>query len=378
MDNYIYKYGKRLRRGYTTGSCAAAAAKAAAAALLGGKFPDSAVLITPKGIPLSLDISDAYISDNGAVCAVRKDGGDDPDATDGLLIYARAEKSTHGIEIHGGEGVGIVTKAGLDQPVGAAAINSVPRKMITEAVAEECAANNYTGGIKITIFVPGGARAAEKTYNPRMGITGGISIIGTTGIVEPMSNDAIIATMRTEMKMRRAEGIKNLVLTIGNYGSGFLKTHMPFAAGKCVTCSNFIGEAIDTAAELGFGGALIVGHIGKLVKLGAGIMNTHSSRGDARMDVLVTCALMAGAEIEALREIPGCATADAALSIIKDAGILDKTSKILMSRIRYYLGLRANGNIKTGALVFSDKFGVIGQTPEAAEMIQKITEEYNG
>lgn len=345
--------------------------------LLKGEHPESVNLVTPKGISLSLDIADSQMFDNGAVCAVKKDGGDDPDVTDGLLIYARAEKIPRGVEIHGGEGVGTVTKAGLDRPVGAAAINSVPRKMITAAVEEICAAGRYGGGIKITIFVPGGAKIAQKTYNPRMGIEGGISIIGTTGIVEPMSNDAIIGTMRTEMKMRRADGVKNLVVTIGNYSNGFLKNYLPRAAEKSVTCSNFIGDAVDAASELRFDGMLIIGHIGKLVKLGAGIMNTHSSQGDARMEVLVTCALKAGADIETLRKIPDCATADAALSIIKDAGVLEKTSEILMNRIRYYLSLRAGGGLKIGALVFSDKLGVIGQTAEAAELINEIMEEYN-
>ncbi|MDE6763971.1 MAG: cobalt-precorrin-5B (C(1))-methyltransferase CbiD, partial [Oscillospiraceae bacterium] len=222
LEEYIYRGKNRLRCGYTTGSCAAAAAKASAEMLLTGEFLSGVSLITPKGIWLELEILNAEIHDGYAVCAVKKDSGDDPDITNGILIYAKAEKIPFGIEIAGGDGVGKVTKAGLDQPVGAAAINSVPQKMISSAVSEICEKYDYCGGIKITVFVPDGAEIAKKTYNPRMGIEGGISIIGTTGIVEPMSNSAVIETVRTEEKMRRAGGTKNLLLTIGNYSNSFL------------------------------------------------------------------------------------------------------------------------------------------------------------
>lgn len=376
LEEYISKGGQRLRLGYTTGSCAAGAAKAAAEALLGGGFPERVMLMTPKGIALELEILDKCLEVSFASCAVKKDGGDDPDITSGILVYARAEKIPSGVEIVGGEGIGIVTKAGLDRPVGDYAINTVPRKMITEAVTEISELYEYKGGFRITVYVPDGVELAKKTYNPRMGIEGGISIIGTSGIVEPMSSAALIDTIRAEEKMRKAEEIKNLVITPGNYGESFLSGYLKGVSEKCVKCSNFIGEAIDIAMELGFESVLIVGHIGKLVKLGAGIMNTHSSAADGRMEVLVTCGLLAGCGREALIDITKCAVTDGAIDILKKEGKLEETMKILCGRVQYYLDARVKGSIKAGALIFSNAYGVLGITEEGQRLLEVISEEY--
>ena len=199
MKSFITKDGKQLRRGFTTGSCAAAAAKAATAMLLGEKEINTVRLVTPKGTGLDLDITDILISDDSVSCAVVKDSGDDPDVTNGIKVYAAVERAGSGIEIDGGEGVGRVTRPGLDQPVGAAAINSTPRKMIAEAVREIAEKHNYSGGFKVTVSVPEGIEIAKKTFNGRLGIEGGISILGTTGIVEPMSDEAVVETIRTEL-----------------------------------------------------------------------------------------------------------------------------------------------------------------------------------
>ena len=380
LEEYIYHGKQRLRCGYTTGSCAAAAAKAAAEMLLAGSILKRVELMTPKGILISPDVRDISVNENSVCCAVQKDGGDDPDVTNGILVYARVEKISQGIEIEGGEGVGRVTADGLDQPVGAAAINSVPRKMISSSVGEICKKYGYRGGIRITISIPDGVEIAAKTYNPRMGIEGGISIIGTTGIVEPMSSAALIETIRTELRMRRAEGKSSLLLTIGNYSKSFLARQIPFMLDKSVTCSNFIGEAIDGALEYGFERILIIGHAGKLVKLGAGIMNTHSSQADGRMDVLVTCAVLAGAEgseqMSEIRKIPECVTVDAALNVLDTIGLREQTVQILMRRVQYYLDAKVKGQAETGAIIFSDKFGIVGKTETVDRLIEKITEEY--
>ncbi|MGN0639014.1 MAG: cobalt-precorrin-5B (C(1))-methyltransferase CbiD [Huintestinicola sp.] len=376
LDEYVSKGGQRLRLGYTTGSCAAGAAKAAAQALLGGEFPERVTLMTPKGIGLELEILDKKSGEGFASCAVKKDGGDDPDVTSGILVYARAEKISSGVDIVGGEGIGIVTKAGLDRPVGDYAINTVPRKMINAAVTEIAELYEYKGGFRITVFAPEGVEIAKKTYNPRMGIEGGISIIGTSGIVEPMSTAALIDTIRAEGNMRKAEGIKNLVITPGNYGESFLSAYIHGAAEKCVKCSNFIGEAVDIAMELGFESVLIVGHMGKLVKLGAGIMNTHSAAADGRMEVLVTCGLLAGCDREALIDITKCAVTDGAIDIIKKEGKLEETMNIFCGRVQYYLDARAKGRIKIGALIFSNAYGVLGVTEEGQRLIRVISEEY--
>ncbi|MDE5648816.1 MAG: cobalt-precorrin-5B (C(1))-methyltransferase CbiD, partial [Oscillospiraceae bacterium] len=227
LEEYIYCGTEKLRCGYTTGSCAAAAAKASVQMLLTGLTIDKVSLMTPKGILLELDIENPQIGFEYSECAVEKDSGDDPDVTNGILVYARAEKIPSGIIIDGGKGVGRVTKSGLDRKVGEAAINTIPRKMIENSVTEIAEKFDYDGGFKIVITVPEGEKIAEKTYNPRLGIVGGISIIGTSGIVEPMSTKAVIETIRTEESMIKAQGRKNLLITIGNYSGTFLKEHLP-------------------------------------------------------------------------------------------------------------------------------------------------------
>ena len=378
LENYVYHGKKRLRCGYTTGSCAAAAAKAAAEMLITGEFLSTAEIITPKGIDLHLEVCEPAINKSYAECAIKKDSGDDPDVTNGILVFARVSCISSGVQIKGGKGIGVVTKAGLDQPVGESAINSVPRKMITAAVFEIAEKYDYHGGFCVEISVPDGEKIAKKTYNPRMGIEGGISIIGTSGIVEPMSSAALVDTIRVEAKMRYAEGYRNLLLTLGNYSENFIQKSMPFALEMSVKCSNFIGEAIDVALETGFERVLIIGHIGKLVKLGAGIMNTHSAQADGRMDVLVTCGVLAGADCESLKKIPECATVDAALDILKEGGYMEKTLEILSKRAEYYLNAKVKNEIEIGAVMFSDKHNITVKTSLADKLIDLISEEYNG
>ena len=372
--NYIYHGKEKMRFGYTTGTCSAIASKASTEMLVSGKTVKSVKIMTPKGIEIEAEILDIKRDENSVSCAVKKDSGDDPDITNGILIYAKAEKINSGIEITGGEGIGIVTANGLDQPCGEYAINSVPRKMIKSEVSEILEYYSCDFGIKITVYAPMGTEIAEKTYNSRIGIKGGISIIGTSGIVEPMSSKALVDTIRLEMRSKRAMGIKNLLLTIGNYSENFLDEKIPDIAGKSVKCSNFIGEAIDSALEYDFKSILIIGHIGKLVKLGAGIMNTHSAQADGRFEVLVTCGVIAGADTEILKKISKCVTTDEAFEIFKNAGLFEKVSAVLMEKIQYHLNMKVKNSIPIGAVVFSNKYGIIGMTENA----EKIAEEYYG
>ena len=295
MEEFIEKDGKKLRYGYTTGSCAAAAAKAAAWMLLTGKRKNTISLVTPKGIPLSLQVEDIRMEEDFVSCAIRKDSGDDPDVTNGTLVYARvSRRGTPEIAIDGGFGVGRVTKKGLDQPVGNAAINSVPRKMIRENLEEVLSLTDADCGLDVLISVPDGERLAKQTFNPRLGIVGGISVLGTTGIVEPMSEKALVDTIRVELNQRRAGGADYVLLTPGNYGCDFIRAGLNLRPEWAVQTSNFIGQSLDICRELGFRGALLVGHIGKLVKVGGGMMNTHSKYGDCRMEILAAHAGKAG------------------------------------------------------------------------------------
>lgn len=378
LEEYVYRGAEKLRCGYTTGSCAAAAAKAAAEMIFTGHEVTGVKLMTPKGIMLDLDVVDAEMKDGSSSCAIVKDSGDDPDITNGIRVYSRVRLIPEGTVILGGEGVGVVTKAGLDRPVGDAAINTVPRRMISGAVAEIAEKYGYSGGFEVTVSIPQGVELAKKTFNPRMGIEGGISVIGTSGIVEPMSNTAVIETIRAEANIRRAAGQRNMLLTIGNYSEDFVQRELPFSLERSVTCSNFIGDAIDIGMELGFESILIVGHIGKLVKLGAGIMNTHSSWADGRMDVLVTCGVLAGADTDTLKRLPDCVTADAAMDILEEDGYLEKTADMLSQRMDSYLRARVKDSIPIAALAFSYKRQLQVRTALAEELIKAITEEENG
>lgn len=374
LENYYVIRGqKKLRFGYTTGSCAAGAAKAAVEMLLGGYRMSEISLMTPKGILLSLELEDVQMEKNMVSCAVRKDGGDDPDSTNGLLIYALAEKTnTIGIILEGGTGVGRVTKPGLSQKIGEAAINPVPRSMILQEAKNAAARYNYEGGLKITISVPEGERIAQKTFNPRLGIVGGISILGTSGIVEPMSERALIESIHVEMKQHFAQGEEYFLVTPGNYGADFLRQHMELPFEKNIKCSNYIGETIDMAVDMEAKGILFVAHIGKFVKVAAGIMNTHSHNADGRMEIMASNAIRVGAPLSCAQEILACNTTDEALDTLNRYKILKETMEELMKHIQFYLDHRSYEQILLGAVVFSNVYGYLGQTRDAGKLIAAI------
>lgn len=374
MEEFIEKDGKKLRFGYTTGSCAAAAAKAAAWMLLTRQRKETISLITPKGVALILPVLDIAMEENRVSCAIRKDSGDDPDVTNGTLIYAEVtRREASGIAVDGGFGVGRVTKKGLDQSVGSAAINSVPRQMIRENLEEILALTDQNCGLNVVISVPEGERLAKQTFNPRLGIVGGISILGTTGIVEPMSEKALVDTIRVELNQRKVGGDEYVLLTPGNYGCDFIRAGLELNPEQAVQSSNFIGQTLDICRELGFRGALLVGHIGKLVKLGGGMMNTHSKYGDCRMEILAAHAGIAGLAPAQIGEILQCVACDDALRIIMDAGCFEKTMTGLTERILFHLRHRAGEDMEVGTILFSKEYGLLAQSDNAMELIEKIT-----
>ncbi len=379
MEQYIVRDGKKLRLGYTTGSCAAAAARAAAWMLLTGRRRERINLITPKGMELDLELREITRSPGAVRCAVEKDAGDDPDVTGGTLVFAEVSCSDRpGISIDGGEGVGRVTRPGLDQGVGEAAINSVPRRMIRENVEEICRLTDYTGGLSVVISVPAGAALAEKTFNPRLGIVGGISILGTTGIVEPMSEQALVDTIRTELRQRRAGGAEWVLLTPGNYGAEFIRSRegLGLDPERAVMTSNFIGDALDLCRELGFRGALLVGHIGKLVKLAGGMWNTHSKYGDCRMEILAAHAAAAGLPAGACREVLGCVSCDEALRVMDAEGgdvralALERLTEAVAVQIRR----RAGQDMAAEAIMFSRVWGLLSRTSGAEALLERLRE----
>ncbi len=383
-ESYVYRNQKRLRRGFTTGSCAAAAAQAAVRMLLTGERTEEAELMTPKGIGLRLPVEE-IVQENAAVsCAVRKNAGDDPDATDGVLVYARAEYQTDGktpescyrneqtpeIYLDGGQGIGRVTKPGLSCPAGKAAINPVPRTMIFREAEKICEETGFTGRLKITVSIPEGEEIAKKTFNPCLGITGGISILGTSGIVEPMSEAALIETIRLSIKQKAAFGEKNLLLVPGNYGEAFLKERLGVEPQKAVKCSNYIGETLDMAGELGFQKVLLIGHGGKLIKLAAGIMNTHSSMADGRMEIIAAWAGACGAGAAAVRQVLESITVEQAFDILEQEELFKPVMEKIMSRIEFYLKKRAQGSFQAEAVLFTNQKGVLGMTEGARSLLE--------
>jgi len=367
---------KRLRSGYTTGTCAAAAAKAAAWMLLMGKRRESVSVCTPGGGVLTLMLQEVSAGGNTVSCAVRKDAGDDPDVTDGIVVFARVSRTeTPGVYIDGGAGVGRVTRPGLDQPVGAAAINSVPRQMIRESVEEVCRLTEYRGGLSVLISVPGGEELAKKTFNPRLGIEGGISILGTTGIVEPMSTRALVETIRAELRQRHALGARDVLLTPGNYGADFIRQELGLDPAAAVMTSNFIGEAVDICASLGFRSILLVGHIGKLVKLAGGIFNTHSRYGDCRMELLTALAAVCGLHGAAAAELMDCVSCEDALRVLERERLCGETLRLLTARVTEQLRRRCGDGPDCGVILFSRAQGLLGESENARTLLRQITEE---
>ena len=379
FEHYLRSGQKMLRCGYTTGTCAALAAAGAARLLLTGERPALLCLTTPKGWVVELEPCRLDLAGESAVCAVRKDAGDDPDVTDGMLVEAEVCRSpAPGIQIDGGEGVGRVTRPGLDQPVGAAAINRVPRQMIARAAEAECRAAGYQGGLRVVISIPGGAQRAQKTFNPLLGIEGGLSVLGTSGIVEPMSQQAIVDTIAVELR-QAAQTSRRLILTPGSYGAGFLAEQgLDRLGAPAVRCSNFIGDALDIAAAQGFAEILLAGHMGKLVKLAGGIMNTHSHQGDCRCELICAHAAVAGASRDLCRHLMEAAATDACIPLLEQEGLREPVLASLTAAAQRHLDRRAAGACRVGVILFSNVYGVLGVSPQAETILASWRHDHEG
>ncbi|MBQ9610775.1 MAG: cobalamin biosynthesis protein CbiD [Lachnospiraceae bacterium] len=382
-----------MRYGFTTGSCAAAAAKAAAYMLLLGIEKKNITIETPKGIPYQTEVVDIKRSENEVSCAVVKDGGDDPDVTSGCLVYAavsivcdveymstnlkeESDKSDGiSIQIDGGAGVGRVTKPGLDQPVGSAAINHVPRQMIEDEVRDVCRQADYKGCISVIISVPDGEEIAKKTFNERLGIVGGISIIGTSGIVEPMSNQALLDTIRVELNQRKTQGFDYVAVSPGNYGLDYMLKTYGYDLDKSVKCSNFIGDTIDMVSELGFKGMLLTGHIGKLIKVSGGIMNTHSKEGDCRMELMAAAGIETGVSQETLKEVLKCVSTEEAIRLIKEEGKSEEVMRCILEKVMYYLNKRAKDGLSIECIIYSNEFGELAKSEGADRWLNLLVQE---
>ena len=374
---YSIVNNKKMRFGYTTGSCATGAAKAAASMLFTGKEQKYVSFMTPKGILLHLEILHITRGDGWVSCAIKKDAGDDPDATNGIEIFAKVEKiKKKGIFIEGGIGVGRVTKKGLEQPLGNAAINKVPRAMIQRELETICNDVDYEGGILVTVSVPKGEEIATKTFNPRLGILGGISILGTSGMVEPMSERALLETIGLELRQKRLAGCERLILTPGNYGTAFLRDHLGIELDQAVKCSNFIGDTLDLAVQEKLRQVLLVGHGGKLIKLAAGVMNTHSSAADGRMEVLGAWGGALGASSERICRILEAVTVEQALFVLDETpGLLEAVMSRVMERVEFHLKKRAGERLQAECIIFTNERGILGMTSGAEALLKEFETE---
>ncbi|MBR1781235.1 MAG: cobalamin biosynthesis protein CbiD [Oscillospiraceae bacterium] len=377
FEHYIYSGGKKLRCGFTTGTCAALAASGCARRLLTGAWPETVSILTPKGLRVEVPLEACRMEGEWAVCGVRKDAGDDIDRTADALICAALRPRADGeITIDGGPGVGRVTKPGLDQPVGAAAINSVPRQMIARAVAEVRDAVEDSGGFEIVISVPEGERIAAQTFNPELGIVGGISILGTSGIVEPMSVQALVDTIALELRSQAHQGHRRVILTPGSYGLDYLRgIGLDRLGVPVVKCSNFIGDALDEAMAQGFEAVLLIGHAGKLSKLAGGIMNTHSRVADCRTELICAHAAVCGADQDTCRRLLEASTIDACIEILDEQALREPVFTRLTQAVEHHLLRRAAGAYQVGAILFSNRFGPLGETQGAKEIIAQWKRE---
>lgn len=377
--HYVFNGTKRLRCGYTTGSCATMAAAAATRGLLGGSFPRRAHLDTPAGLRVDADVIDASLDAGAgtARAAIRKDGGDDADSTDGMLIYAEVKRADRAdgeprVRIDGGVGIGRVRMPGLDQPPGSAAINSTPRKMIAAEVGHACEEAGYEGGIDVTIYAPEGEAVGAKTFNPRMGVEGGISILGTSGIVRPMSERALVASIELEIRQKAALGHRDLVLVPGNYGSDHVRELPELAGLPEVSFSNFLGEALDACSNHGFERVLVVSHSGKLAKVAGGIMNTHSRVADCRCEIVCAHAAVAGASTACCRELMACATTDACIGVLRREGLESVVCRAIMDAVEDHVSHRVAGAYETGAIMFSKRYGELGRTVGCNALVARM------
>ena len=404
---FLLKKNTEPEIGFTTGTCAAAASVAATRMLLTQKIVPYVTLTTPKGIKVFLEIENQSFSEECAACSVQKYSGTDPDVTNGIKIFATVRKSAVNqivtdfqrdclsdefgdafIKITGGNGVGRVTLPGLDQKVGEAAINSMPRKMILAGVKREIenfllsqkrsAAENGKNNEKYSVFkksftleveisVPGGEEIAKQTFNPKLGIVGGISILGTSGIVEPMSEQALLDTIQVEINVRKAQGFEVLPIVPGNYGADFLQSEFGLEVETAVHCSNFVYDSLVMAKNSGFKKILFCGHLGKLVKVAGGIKNTHSKYGDHRMEIITEVArdFIPNEQFPAVfRELSACISTEQAVKILDSLDekhqLRDKIMTEIARRIQKNMLEWTEKCIEIEVIVFTKEQGLLG------------------
>jgi len=357
-----------LRSGITTGASAAAAAQAAVIMLYRNEEIKAARIINPLGQEITVPIKSVSLYDDYAKAVVVKDGGDDPDVTNGLDIVATVKTYGQDIIINGGPGVGTVTKPGLQVPVGEPAINPVPREMIRAAVSSYLPEG---GGVSIEVSVPRGDEVAKKTLNPKLGITGGISILGTTGIVEPMSEEAFKRSLVPQIEMAKAQGYSTICLTPGRLGEKWAADKLGIPGEATVQMSNFVGYMLNACVRMAIKEVILVGHHSKITKVAAGCFHTHNKVADARLETLAAYAGLLGAQPSVIAALLEANTAEGALDILRDNNLMDVIPLIAAKAARRSME-HIFGELRVGVVMFNMAGDVLAADENAMEIGRKM------
>ena len=356
---------KALREGFTTGSCAAAAALASALRQRDSRTPRRVKIDTPAGRELTLDVVELPYP----ACGVVKDAGDDPDATNGMLVTASVEigDADGPVTFKAGEGVGTVTRAGLKVPPGEPAINPVPRAMIETALRSAIGSRAAV----VTVSIPGGREKASHTFNPRLGIEGGLSVLGTTGIVKPYNIDSVYESFTLELNTFAAAGLKIVGLTFGSTGEKAMRAAWSIG-GPCVMhTGNYVGYVLDECARLGFKRVLLCGHPGKLLKVAAGTFDTYNRTGDGRREALCTQAALAGCPREIVQKLYDSSTTEVAMQIVREEK-LDFLWTTLAEVTARRIEARMFGDLAAEAAFIDNQGVILGQSSNAARFAEEL------
>lgn len=357
---------KKLQGGYTTGACAAAGVMAALLFLRGGT-PAQVKLSALDGTTLVIPVRRVQATEDGAEAEIVKFSGDDPDITNGVSVFTRVRELPAGSGLHfrAGEGIGTVTKPGLSVPVGAPAINPGPQKLIRQA-AQSALGTTTEPDIEVTISIPAGLKLARQTLNPVLGVEGGISVIGTTGVLRPMSEEGFKNSLVPQIDVAIAAGFSSLVFVPGKIGED-LACACGLPRGALVQTSNFIGFMLDRSAERQVERVLLFGHIGKLVKVAAGNFYTHNRISDARLETMAAYAAAAGLTADGVRQILAANTTEDALAVIDAAGL-----QRVYSRLAAQASCRSErhvfGKLHVGTVLLTLAGRVLGMDETAREI----------
>jgi len=358
------KQQRPLRRGWTTGTCAAAAAKAAFAALVTGEFPDPVEVTLPRGERPSFALATTRKSENAATAGVIKDAGDDPDVTHGALIRATVRLGPHGsgIVFRAGEGVGTVTRPGLPVAPGEPAINPVPRQMIRDAIGEVAAQSKRAADAEVEISIPGGEALASKTLNGRLGIVGGLSILGTTGIVVPYSCSAWIHSIHSGIDVARAAGLRHIVGATGANSEAAAQALYGLPEIALIDMGDFVGGMLKYLRRHPVPRVTIAGGVAKMAKLAQGLTDLHSKRGEVDLAALAELAKEAGGSADLQQRIVTANTAALAFALTSGAGIA-LGDRVAQAAQKTAAGVVAGCDIAVEIAVFDRERNLIGRAP---------------